>query len=365
MTHDSMARDEDSLLACPGVELFLDSQGDLYLLPVAGRTQLRVEAPWGRWARAALRGDSLEAMPLELASEVASVLEWLEDEGYARRARHVHSASTATWDRQVRWLAQETGDGPARQQRLADATVAVLGVGGLGCAVADHLARAGVGTLVLVDEDEVELANLARQSLFALPDVGRAKVDAAAERLQATIPNVQIERFTRSIRGAADVVAVFAEHDPQLVVCAADRPPISIKTWVEDAASAYGVAVMHGGHRPPLVYAGPFFVPGLSPCYECFARFQMAPGAERLEAELHAYRDLDCPQLPAVGWGDAMSASMMAGQCIQWLAGVRDPALLGCEFELDFTTLHSRFVRGPEHPMCERCDAVGLGLAAG
>lgn len=350
-----MAPDDDPLLPCPGVELFLDTGGDLYLLPMAGRTQLRVEAPWGRWTWHALRGEPLDHLPAEQAGEVTRMLEWLEAESYVRREGTMQSDDTTMWDRQVRWFAQETGDGPGRQRRLADSTVMVLGVGGLGGAIADHLARAGVGTLVLVDEDVVEEANLARQSLYESADVGRPKVDAATDRLRAAMPSVRIESSRSSIGCAGDVVALIAEHDPLLVVCAADRPPIAIKTWVEDAASAYGVAVMHGGHRPPLVYAGPFFVPGISACYECFSQSRVTRGTEQLESELQAYRDVECPQLPAVGWGDAMSASMMSGQCIQWLAGIGEPALLGREFEFDMRTFASRYVAGPEVPMCDRC----------
>jgi bacteriocin biosynthesis cyclodehydratase domain-containing protein len=353
-----MGIDGERMLPCPGVEMFLDSNDDLYLLPIPGREQLRIDAPWGRWVRASLGGQSLASMPLELAEEIARIIDWLVDMTFVRPERSLRSDATQHWDRQVRWLAQESGDGPERQQRLMDATVLVVGVGGLGSTVADLLARAGVGTLILADDDSVEAANLARQTLFAASDVGRLKVDAAASRLRAIAPEVRVERSSRRIRGSGDVAALFAAHDPQLVFCAADRPPVAIKSWVEDAASAYGVAVMHGGHRPPLVYAGPFFVPGLSCCYECFARSRAGSGTERLEAELAVWRDTEPPQLPAVGWGDSAAASLLVGQCVQWLTGIADPALLGRELELDLTTLQTRWINGPDIPQCPRCDGA-------
>ena len=346
------------MLPCPGVELFLDSSEDLYLLPIQGREQLRIEAPWGRWTCAALRGDPLEAMPVELADEVGRILDWLASERYIRPAEALGSADTSQWDRQVRWLAQETGDGPTRQRRLRDARVLVLGVGGLGCVVADLLARAGVGTLILVDDDHVELGNLPRQPLYVASDVGEQKVDVAGRRIRAAIPSIRIERSRRSINGARDMSELLDEHHPMLVVCSADRPPIAIKSWVEDAAAEHGVAVMHGGHRPPLVYAGPFFVPGLTPCYECFARSRVAPGTEQLERELSACRDRECPELPAVGWGDTAAASMIVAQCVNWLAGVADPVLVGRELEFDLSTLRSRFVEGPATRSCARCESL-------
>lgn len=353
-----MAIDGERMLPCPGVELFLDSNDDLYLLPIAGREQLRIEAPWGRWVRATLNGESLATMPLELAEEIARIIDWLAEMTFVRPESAIRSADTERWDRQVQWFAQECGDGPERQRRLLDATVLVIGVGGLGSSVAELLTRAGIGTLVLADNDVVERSNLPRQSLYAEHDIGALKVDAAAARLRLLSPDVRIERTSRGVTGSGDVAALFAAHDPQLVICAADRPPIAIKSWIEDAASAYGVAVMHGGHRPPLVYAGPFFVPGLSCCYECFSSSRNRPGTEHLDAELSSYRDMNPPQLPAVGWGDSAAASLIVGQSIQWLAGICDPSLLGRELELDLTTLATRWIVGPDVPQCARCDGA-------
>ena len=83
------------------------------------------------------------------------------------------------------------------QQRLLDATVAVFGLGGLGSPVALYLAAAGVGRLVLVDFDHVELSNLQRQIIHATHDLGRLKVDSAADKLHAINPHVGVETIDR------------------------------------------------------------------------------------------------------------------------------------------------------------------------
>lgn len=357
-----MVHRRERILPCPGVETFLDSHDDLYLLPIAGRDQLRIGAPIGRWIWATLNDAPMHDMPLDIAGDVAQALDWLEAATYVRRESAVRTPETEHWDRQVKWLAQETGDGPSRQHRLLDATVVVLGLGGLGAAVADLLARAGIGTLVLVDHDVVTEANIPRQQLYSMRDVGRAKVDAASERLRSVAPQLRVHLSHHEITSAIDVAALLVEHDPQLIVCAADQPPIAMKTWVEDAAAEFGAAVMHGGHRPPLVYAGPFFVPGVSCCYSCFADSRTQAGTEQLERELASYRDLTPPQLPAVGWGDGAAASLMVGQAVQWLAGVADAALLGRELELDLLTLESRWVTGPTVPMCPRCEGIAASV---
>src|SRR3712207_995342 len=75
------------------------------------------------------------------------------------------------------------GLGLSGQERLATARVLVIGAGGLGSAVLPTLAAAGVGTLGVVDDDAVEVSNLHRQTLHTTADVGRLKVESAADRL--------------------------------------------------------------------------------------------------------------------------------------------------------------------------------------
>jgi sulfur-carrier protein adenylyltransferase/sulfurtransferase len=109
--------------------------------------------------------------------------------------------------------------GPAGQARLAAASVLVVGAGGLGCPVLQYLVGAGVGRLILVDHDTVEVTNLHRQPLYRMSDIGRPKVEAAREALQGFNPEVRIdgyaERLTPQNAGALVEAA-------DLVVDAAD-----------------------------------------------------------------------------------------------------------------------------------------------
>jgi len=100
------------------------------------------------------------------------------------------------------------------QLRLAEATVAVVGLGGLGSVAALYLAAAGVGRLILVDRDNVEPSNLNRQILYVEADVGKPKAVVAAERLSKLNPRLDAvpvpeevdEGLARWIAGEADVV---------------------------------------------------------------------------------------------------------------------------------------------------------------
>src|SRR3977135_3739261 len=101
------------------------------------------------------------------------------------------------------------------QQRFATARALIIGIGGLGNPVAQFLAAAGVGTLTLIDADRVDLTNLQRQILFDTPAVGRPKVEAAAARIPAVIPEVRVVQVAERVgldalaplAAAADVVA--------------------------------------------------------------------------------------------------------------------------------------------------------------
>lgn len=89
----------------------------------------------------------------------------------------------------------------AGQLRLAEATAVVVGLGGLGSSASIYLAAAGVGHLVLVDFDTVDLSNLQRQIVHGTADIGRAKVDSASDRLHLLNPDTRITAIDHALEG--------------------------------------------------------------------------------------------------------------------------------------------------------------------
>lgn len=132
------------------------------------------------------------------------------------------------------------GIGDEGQARLRGARVAIVGVGGLGCPAAQYLAAAGVGSLTLIDSDSVQTSNLHRQILFGTPDVGRPKVEAAADSLAASSPWCEVVPVRERLADGG--VDLLADHD---VVLDATDSWISRRD-VSRAAAAVGAPLVWG-----------------------------------------------------------------------------------------------------------------------
>jgi adenylyltransferase/sulfurtransferase len=152
--------------------------------------------------------------------------------------------------------------GLAGQERLGRARVLVVGAGGLGTPVLQYLAAAGVGRIGICDDDIVDETNLQRQVIFSTADVGRPKVEAAAERVVALNPQVAVDQVPRrfDVSNARELVRLY-----DVVVDATDS--FGARYLINDACRLEG---------KPDVYGSIFrfdgqvsvFAPG-GPCYRC------------------------------------------------------------------------------------------------
>jgi len=159
------------------------------------------------------------------------------------------------------------------QEKILKAKVLVIGTGGLGAPCDFYLAAAGVGTIGIVDSDNVELNNLQRQILHTTESVGRPKVDSGKARLKALNPDVNV--VTHHLRlDSGNILGIIKEYD--IVVDGSDNFPT--RYLVNDACVIA---------KKPLVHAGIFrfdgqimtIVPGIGPCYRCLFPEPPPPGA--------------------------------------------------------------------------------------
>ena len=124
------------------------------------------------------------------------------------------SLSSEEVERYARHIVLHGIGGPG-QQKLKQARVLVIGAGGLGAPLLQYLAAAGVGTLGIADDDHVSLSNLQRQVIHATQDIGRLKIESAAEAIGRINPHVRVEAHNirldggnaRKLVGAYDIIA--------------------------------------------------------------------------------------------------------------------------------------------------------------
>ncbi|WP_411114342.1 HesA/MoeB/ThiF family protein [Streptomyces sp. 029-5] len=152
------------------------------------------------------------------------------------------------------------------QARLRDANVVVLGMGGTGSHAAWALAAAGVGRLHCVDPDIVEVSNLTRQALYTESDIGRPKVEAAAEALTAVNSGTAVtydQRMVDTEEGLTELVSGF----DVLALCADEPRDDGINRMTSRACAVAGVPWAGAGYNGPLITVGVYAPQG--PCFEC------------------------------------------------------------------------------------------------
>ncbi|WP_412741243.1 ThiF family adenylyltransferase [Krasilnikovia sp. MM14-A1259] len=247
----------------------------------------------------------------------------LEDAGAAAPAA-VTSRDRIRHDRGrrlLRWMDPRPGVQPwAAQARLRASTAVVLGVGGTGAAAATALAASGVGRLVLVDGDHVELSNLGRQVLYTEADVGQPKTEVAAARLRSLNRDIAVDVEARRVELPAEVAALAAAADV-LLLCA--DTPRDLRIRVNRGCLQAGTAWVDAGYHGPLVQASAY-TPGTSACWECVRTVEAdrhrairAVGADTAAAAVHPNA------VNAVSAG--MSGHLAAHLAISLLTGI--PAL--------------------------------------
>jgi molybdopterin/thiamine biosynthesis adenylyltransferase len=149
------------------------------------------------------------------------------------------------------------------QQKLLDARVLLIGAGGLGSPSALYLAAAGVGTLGIVDDDDVDLTNLQRQVIHNSERVGEPKVESAMRTIAALNPDVEVEPH-RTRLNRDNVLDLIRDYD--VIVDGADNFPT--RYLLNDAAVRLRKPVVHASI---LGFDGQLtvFVPYEGPCYRC------------------------------------------------------------------------------------------------
>jgi molybdopterin-synthase adenylyltransferase len=334
--------------------------GDIYLLRPSAGADIHIEEPdaAGRRLLAALDGTrSRKDLDEEFGSEeVGDLLAQFEELGVVEDAADddlIPEQVIERFDRQLRYFSDIT-TGPTAskcQRKLESSRVAVLGVGGLGGWPALNLACCGVGELLLVDFDRVELSNLNRQILYVEADIGRLKAEAAAERLQGFNSSMRVEARLRKLDSEAAIAETIDGYD--FVIDACDWPAGEIEQWVNAACFAARIPFITMSHFPPIARVGPLYVPGVTGCFACqeigyrrtYPLFDVAMEQQRGKSS------------PVATLGPA--CSLIGGQIglevLHFLTGLTRPSTLGVAHIYDLRTMALEREPVVPEPTCPVC----------
>jgi bacteriocin biosynthesis cyclodehydratase domain-containing protein len=342
------------------VQRFDAPNGDIYLMRGGASTDIRIEQPDVEDRRLLAAVDGMRSRD-DLVTEfgqnaVDGLLAQFGEQGLLEDAADddlIAPEIVARFDRQLHYFG-DVSKGPTAsecQNRLEAARIAVLGVGGLGGWAALGLACCGIGELLLIDFDRVELTNLNRQVLYTEADIGKPKASAAAKRLRAFNSSMRVEERVQRLDSQEAVAEVIEGCD--LVVASCDWPAHDIERWINSACFAAGIPFIAMSHFPPVARVGPLYVPGVTGCYACqeigyrrsFPLFDKA--MEQLRGKTSSAGTLG-PACELIGGHVSLDAMHL-------LTGLAEPSTLGAIHIYDLRTMeveHESISPEPDCPVC-------------
>ncbi|HYL67953.1 MAG TPA: molybdopterin-synthase adenylyltransferase MoeB [Candidatus Limnocylindria bacterium] len=225
------------------------------------------------------------------------------------------------------------------QLKLKAAKVLCIGTGGLGAPLGVYLAAAGVGRIGLVDFDAVDLTNLQRQILFSTSDVGRPKIEAAADRLRGLNPDIQINTYETRLT-SENALDLFKDYD--LIVDGTDNFPT--RYLVNDACVLLGKQNVYGSIFRFEGQVTVFGAPG-GPCYRCLYPEPPPPGLVP-----------SCAEGGVLGVLPGIVGSIQAAETLKLIIGKGEP-LIGRLLLFDALGMRFRELKLRKNPECPVCGA--------
>ena len=227
--------------------------------------------------------------------------------------------------------------GPEGQRRLKRARVVCVGVGGLGSPASVYLAAAGIGTLGIVDFDTVDATNLQRQVLYTSDEIGWPKLEAAAARLKALNPEIDVTPHQGPLT-AANARGILGGYD--VVVDGTDNFPA--RYLVNDACAMAGQPYVYGSASRFEGQVSVFGTRG-GPCYRCLYPEPPPPGAVP-----------GCAEEGVLGVVPGLVGVIQAAEAIKLVLGMPG-TLAGRLLTIDAATMTFREVRLAADPECPVC----------
>ncbi len=224
------------------------------------------------------------------------------------------------------------------QRKLMGTSVLLLGAGGLGSPAGLYLAAAGIGKIGIVDFDDVDASNLQRQIMHGVNDIGRPKIDSAADRMRSMNPDVEVVGIPHHLN-SENVLDVFRDYD--VIVDGTDNFPT--RYLANDAAFFLGKPLIQGFIYRFEGQLTMYDAAHGSACYRCLFSEPPPPGSVA-----------SCAEAGVFGVLPGIIGSLMAFETIKHILGIGEP-LLGRLLLFEGLDMRFREVRLRKNPRCVLC----------
>ncbi len=215
------------------------------------------------------------------------------------------------------------------QKKLLNAKVLIIGAGGLGAPAALYLAAAGVGIIGIADADVVDLSNLQRQVIHTTEDIGKKKVESAAETMRQINPDITVKTYYEFVT-SDNILELIKDYD--FILDGTDNFPA--KFLINDACVMAKKPLSHAGI---IRFKGQLttIIPGQSPCYRCI--FKDLPPKDAIPS---------CKEAGVIGAMGGVIGSLQALEAVKYITGVGD-LLTGYLLTYDALTMNFHKIKLP------------------
>lgn len=214
------------------------------------------------------------------------------------------------------------------QENIQNAKVSVIGVGGTGSIILQHLVAVGLKNIHIVDFDIVTISNLNRQLCFGIDSVGKEKIQETIKYLLFMRSDLNLTMTTCYIDNFSQLNTIYEKNIPDLIVCCADHPPLDIRIWHTQICIEKNIPIIFGGVGLHDGSVGPFII--------------NKPDALKYLNKLEQYKTIiNAKEVisPSICWTNSLISILMVGDILKFLSKTEEPLSKAKYININFKTL--------------------------
>lgn len=290
-----------------------------------------------------------------LQKDIDEALEKLKKSGMLEECTSLFPV-TNRYDRHLTYYSMFTDEPSICQEKLKNSTVVLLGMGGIGSWISFCLAGAGVGTIIGVDHDTIELTNLTRQILYREGDVGKIKVEQAANQIKYYNSDIKFIPLNKKMESVKDIQNVISGAN--LVLLSADTPDF-IPVLVNEACMEEKIAWSVTGYVEMHGICGPLIVPGKTACHTCYGKTNNNQFAQlSMEQQTQIYEINNRYQAPSFGPLNCFLSGFQSLEAIKYLTGYESPQTVNTRYIFNSKNMNINLQKFKRNVNCTTCGGL-------